>query len=386
MAMLSWKSFLKLNDDEEVFMDRGHFIYLHIGTPKTGTSSLQEYLAANNKALEEQGFFFDTKEPLRDRIKDIDYDASRYTNGSWILKSMDEVADNIFNREFWYIANMDIKALSQMAEVDFSDYSSTFRRYIASTEELLEKQNVILSNEILWSIPPIYLKQLYLHFHERIRVIVYLRRQDFLLESFWNHAIRKSVTTVPFDRYISIYGIFPNFKRTLQYRQTLDEISGIIGRENLIVRIYGAKDEEGNPFDIKKDFAGVVGFDYKKSVERKNINTRITGQMIEYIRVLNSIINELPEDRRPSQERIEKILDILSVFPKKSRRDFYFQPEERKRFLAAFEADNDYIAKTYLQGSTLSDEGVPEGAEATVHPLSEEEMDRLRFVAALVLS
>ncbi|MBR1635940.1 MAG: hypothetical protein IJ682_12900 [Lachnospiraceae bacterium] len=367
-------------------MSGNHCLYLHIGTPKTGTSSLQEYLAANSKALEEQGFLFDTKETLRDLIRDLDPDASRYTNGSWILKSMDEVANNIFNREFLYIANMDIKALSQMAEVDFSNYSSTFRRYIASTEELLEKQNVILSNEILWSIPPIYLKQLYLHFHERIRVIVYLRRQDFLLESFWNHAIRKSVTTVSFDGYISIYGIFPNFKRTLQYRQTLDEISGIIGRENLIVRIYGAKDKEGNPFDIKKDFAGVVGFDYKKNIDRKNKNTRITGQMIEYIRVLNSIINELPEDRRPSRERREKILDILSGFQKRSCRDLYFQPEDRQKFLSAYEEDNAYIAKTYLRGSTLSDEGVPEGAGATVHTLTEEEIDRMRFLIALVLS
>lgn len=367
-------------------MSGNHCLYLHIGTPKTGTSSLQEYLAVNGKALEEQGFFFDTKEPLLDWISDIDFDASRYTNGSWILRSMEEVANNIFHRDFMYIANTDIKALSQMAAVDFSDYSSTFKRYTASTEELLEKKNVILSNEILWSIPPIYLKQLYLHFHERIRVIVYLRRQDFLLESFWNHAIRKSVTTVPFDRYISIYGIFPNFKRTLQYRQTLDEISGIIGRENLIVRIYGAKDKEGNPFDIKKDFAGVVGFDYKKNIDKKNKNTRITGQMIEYVRALNSIIEELPKDRRPSRERIEKILEILSGFQKKSCRDLYFQPEDRQKFLSAYEEDNDYIAKTYLQGSTLSDEGILPDAKATVHGLSEEEMDRMQFLIALALS
>ena len=309
-----------------------------------------------------------------------------YINGRWILKSMEEAAHNIFHRDSSLIADKDVKALSQMAAVDFSDYSATFRQYIASTKRLLEKQNVIMSNEALWNIPLIYLKQLYLHFHDRLKVIVYLRRQDFLVESFWNHAIRKNVTTVPFDVYISLYEIFPNFKRTLQYRQTLDEIAGIIGRENLIVRSYGAKDKEGNPFDIKKDFAEVVGFDYQKNIDKKNKNIRITGQMIEYVRALNSIIEELPQDRRPPQERKEKITEILSGLQKKSCRDLYFQPEERQRFLSAYEEDNAYIAKNYLQGSAISDEGVPEGAEATVHPLSEEEMDKLRFVAALVLS
>ena len=367
-------------------MNRGHFIYLHIGMPKTGTSSLQEYLAVNGKGLEEQGFFFDTKEPIQSLLDEIDSDSSMYMNGRWILKSMEEAAYNIFHRDFSLIAYRDVKALSQMAEVDFSDYSATFRQGIASTKRLLEKQNVILSNEALWNIPPIYLKQLYLHFHERVKVIVYLRRQDFLVESFWNHAIRGNITTVPFDVHISLYGIFPSFKRTLQYRKILDEIAWIIGRENLIVRIYGAKDKEGNPFDVKKDFAGVVGFDYKKNVDKKNKNIRITGQMIEYVRALNSIINELPQDRRPSRERKERIIEILSGLQKKSSRDLYFQPEERKKFLSAYEEDNAYVAENYLQGCALSDEGVPEGAEATIHTLSEEEMDKLRLVAALVFS
>lgn len=366
-------------------MSGNHYLYVHIGTPKTGTTSLQEYLATNSEALKEQGFLYDTKETYYDWSSPLDYNVSTYISGHWILRSLEEAADKIFQKDFFLIANTDEKALSRMEAVDFSDYSATFRRYIASTEQVLEKQNVILSHEVLWFLPPIYLKQMYLHLRDRLKVIVYLRRQDFMVESFWNHVVRKNVTT-SFDEYKSLFGIFPGFNRILQYRQALDEIAGIIGRENLIVRIFGAKDKEGNPFDIRKDFAETVGFDYKKSADRKNKNIRITGQMIEYVRALHSIINELPEDRRPSQERIEKITEILSGFQKKSCRDLYFQPEERKRFLAAFEADNDYIAKTYLQGSALSDEGVPEGAGATVHALSEEELDKLRFVAALVLS
>ena len=32
--------------------------YLHIGTPKTGTTSLQRFLSANSRLLEESGFLF----------------------------------------------------------------------------------------------------------------------------------------------------------------------------------------------------------------------------------------------------------------------------------------------------------------------------------------
>ena len=365
-----------------------HYLYLHIGIPKTGTSSLQEYLAVNSEGLEKQGFFFDTKEPFSGQIKEIDPDASKYMNGHWIKTSLDEVACKIFNRGSFFIKNMDTKALSQMEDADFSDYSVTFKRYIASTRQLLEKQNVILSNELLWLIPQIYLKQLYMHLDERIKVIVYLRRQDFLMESFWNHLIRRTTMTTPFDEYVNMFWFFPELKKIVQFGQTLDEITEIVGKDNLIVRIYGAKDKEGNPFDIKKDFADAVGLEFIKNggSKNKNKNTRITGQMVEYLRVFNSIIKEMPQEMKPAKELREKIMNILSCYPDRDHRDLYFKPEERKKFLAAFEDGNAYVSKKYLEGRSLSDEGVPMDAGATVHTLSAEEIERLRFLTALALS
>ena len=367
-------------------MEKENFLYLHIGTPKTGTTSLQGYLAANCKGLLEQGFYYRTDEKISSLYGPLDMEIPQNTNGHWILAALDEVSQKLIHRDFLGVANLDAKAVEMLADVDFEEHSATFRRNIADLKTRLEKQNVILSNELLWNIPQIYLKQLYKRLQGRVKVVVYLRRQDFLLESSYNHAIRQSPMRVAFDEFMGLFGTLPYLRRTVRYRETLDEISGITGKENLIVRIYGSKDKDGNPFDIKKDFADVIGIDLKKTVTHNNKNTRISGQSIEYLRAFYSMIGELPKECRPSPEREKRINDILCQISKRSGPDLYFTPEGRREFLQAYEDENAYIADTYLDGAALSDEGIPADAEATVHPLSGEELDRLYFMTALILS
>ena len=369
-------------------MDKGYCLYLHIGMPKTGTTSIQGYLAANSKSLAAQGFFYDTTEQISVQSVPVaaDLQAARYMNGHWILESLEEASKKLCQRTFFGIANLDEKLLERLAAVDFAEYSVVFTQHIAALDRLLKTQNVILSNEWLWLIPQVYLRQLHRYFADRIKVIVYLRRQDYLVESAYNHAIRKSAMAVSFDDFQGLFGVLPYMKKTLCYRQRLDEIREIIGRENLIARVYGRNDPNGNRFDIKKDFADIIGLDDKRLRVRNNKNTRISGQLIEYLRAFHSIIDELPQDRRPSRERVERITDILCDISGRGGPDLYFAPEARKKFLAAYEEENAYIANNYLDGVPLSDEGHPPDTEATVHPLSEEEMDKLRFVIALALS
>lgn len=100
-------------------------LYLHIGSPKTGTTSIQKTFFDNRKALKEQGyiysgntyndhlFFFATKSPLRDwprQFKGVDKKALQNKLNNYFsdiekdFKS-DEYKEQILSTEYLFLSN-----------------------------------------------------------------------------------------------------------------------------------------------------------------------------------------------------------------------------------------------------------------------------------------
>nr|MCR5451249.1 hypothetical protein [Lachnospiraceae bacterium] len=180
-------------------------VFFHFGTPKTGTSALQDFLMDNNPVLEKYHVFY----PLFD-VNFLEIGANR--NGHFL----------------YYIRGNEYQ----------KEYESCMEKLNAT---LSDNSDIILSDEGLW-----YWQNNNSWWNEfekwcsgldaDIKVIVYLRRQEDLVESLWNQKIKgfkKSTDT--FDEFLkSDYCE----RLPLDYESSLERIEKLTGKENLIVRPY----------------------------------------------------------------------------------------------------------------------------------------------------
>ncbi len=144
-------------------------LIVHIGLPKTGTSTLQKFLALNHEALREQGYSYpDTSHNFKNKeVGEI----GRYNNGGFVSF---------------------VRGLRE------ANWNKTFVRGQEMIRKELEDYNVLLVDECITSSRYDalersgedyirYLKEAYGNVH----IVVYLRRQDTHFESAWAQGLKR---------------------------------------------------------------------------------------------------------------------------------------------------------------------------------------------------
>ena len=203
-------------------------LFLHIGTPKTGTSAIQLFLVTNREALEKKGWTY----------PDFGFvypDASETRNALWLAREMDPSDDE--NRK---------KAMPQLLSA-----AEQFPHMILSEESLWTQGGYCSEGrEHFWRTFASFLKENDID----LKIIVYLRRQDQYLYSYWAQKVKKRDETRLFRQFAEEFGLAHT---KLDYCAQLDLIADGVGAENLIVRPYDrSRFENGS---IVYDFLGVVG-------------------------------------------------------------------------------------------------------------------------------
>lgn len=283
-------------------------IILHIGTPKTGTTAIQRFLIENESLLQQNGYSY-PRLPGKGSIPNNGYGFSDY------------VKNGI---------------------VDTSDPGWAKLWKIIKTE--LAKKNVILSWEVIFNYDIKSFFDAIKKQCDTIQVIVYLRRQDRYIESQWNQVVKQAHYPFEFEEYVAS-GVLP-----LNYKERLDTIAQIIGKENLIVRIYEKGQFEGERKDVISDFLHALNIkvDWNTCKVTPNDNPSLLGNYLEIKRRLNMdfcryrwfyIIESM------LSETIFHRADSLNI---KSAQGM-FTNEKRTAFLQQYEADNAAIAREYLE-------------------------------------
>lgn len=187
-------------------------VYLSIGFPKTGSTAVQTFLRENEGLLEKEGYCFpDFTKVLGDgnRYRDRNAHFLAYNAGS--LKLRDEAV----------IRQRGLQELGRLAQ--------SFPNIILS-DELLCKSSVRRKN--FWT-------DLLEDFQKagcELKVIVYLRRQDLFIESWWNERVKsKHFEAMTFTEFLEDGKIF---EWPLDYYEFLKHTEKYIKRENLIPRVY----------------------------------------------------------------------------------------------------------------------------------------------------
>jgi hypothetical protein len=205
-------------------------VYLHIGAPKTATSTLQSMLAGNCEQLLEQGVLYPRLLRHGDAHHTLVCDLIQAYKGHTMA-------------DLWYGEQARGEAWSKLQQ-EIDQHHSQIDKIILSSElffgqtQRLEDMLADIRNRFAG--------------HE-LKVVVYLRRQDELYSSFFNQDV-KGARQWAHNAY--------QFYQTHQiFQHDYDELLAVwsrgVGRENMIVRPYEAAQWVGG--NIIEDFCSVTG-------------------------------------------------------------------------------------------------------------------------------
>ncbi len=298
-------------------------LYLHIGTPKTATSSIQEFLHTNRKVLEQYGYCF-PRLPHK-----YPYVGSNRNAHFMVDNLYFEDGTRDFNLEMEFLR----EGLDQVVEC--------FKKY----------DNVILSEESLWRASSYSRKDLFPYLKEEaaghgyeIKIIVYLRRQDQFAVSNWNQNVKmgKTAYTKPLAEYIK--NQTEHNKLILNYAAKLDKIAAVFGKNNLIVRRFDSAYWKNH--SVIHDFADCIGLELTEEFQfpAQPVNPGLSGNYAEIKRIINM-------DSTFSTDENVYLTGFMRILSPESARRYpcsMLSAEETKKLLKKYAAGNARVADEYI--------------------------------------
>lgn len=300
-------------------------LYIHIGTPKTGTTSLQNFLEDNQAELLKHGVYY----PLN---------LGHYAPPKGEPES---VSSGNFFPAYEHILLHD--NLTEKTTHDLRDAFSVADTVLLSTEELWGKGVVpdfsVFYKNLKEGLP-----------EAAIKVIVYLRPQIDWLESIYKQGIQ---TWKQADTLQDVYYDSDGYKSLLHYYDRLCEIGGEIGFENIIVRIYDKAEFQGG--NIFADFLSIFNLTLTDSYRTSYAsNPTLSDDFIECIRRINLTESISLEEFWnvlffwATREGIAK-LRSNGCPPRLS----VYTAEQRHSFMERFKDENQKLAQRFLHRDTL---------------------------------
>jgi hypothetical protein len=194
------------------------FGVVHIGTEKTGTTTIQDYCALNRNQLNNLGFHYPKSLGGANHIALAALsqdDPPKFQTARLLIgaggKEWGPFKDNLLKE----------------ANEELSNLPTDIKTVVFSNEHL--HSNLLSIGEVK------RLKSLLENWVSEVKVIVYLRRQDLLAQSLYSTRLKGgevlgSQPIVPSTAYPAPY--------YYQYHQILENYASAFGKENILVRIF----------------------------------------------------------------------------------------------------------------------------------------------------
>lgn len=296
-------------------------LYVHIGTPKTATTSLQHFCDENEKILEEQGYCYPI---FPHKFKGV----SITRNGSflgWVSSSKPEKRNKL-EKEKYFRQGMDMVL-------------DNFRKF----------DNVILSEEATWSaafrrgkdyIWENILKEAKEHGYG-VKIIVYLRRQDSLADSWWKQKVkvgRRIYSTSSWEEFVS-----DPSQLEFDYYSAVKKIEAVFGKENVIIRRFGRQYFKNG--SIYEDFMEALGvkYDSRFVISEGKRNNSLFGNSHEIKRVLNML-----KMNKGDRLFFKRIVRTISDNHTDLKGETMFSSEEARQFMEQYREGNRKLMQEYF--------------------------------------
>ena len=281
-------------------------LILHIGTPKTGTTALQQFLHANREALATRGFHYATpSHGLREASRvaaALNLGESRAVHGFFARH------EDLARRRGAHTLLVSAERFSLMSVVDAMMRREVCVNGVKRDHTLIETLQSLIPKGI-----------------DNRQIVCYFRRPDRYAESLYSQHVKRGMI---FD------GTFENFlpiiRPALLYNQNMRSWSDVFGKESCFVRSY-----ERVEADIVRDFMrNVLNIDdltYFVHLENAG-NERVSRDALEFKRLRNRSASYKERDmERTILRLVDERLGLRKSEPD-SYQDF-LSPDERAEFL-----------------------------------------------------
>lgn len=287
-------------------------LYIHIGRPKTGTTSLQQTLQSNQKLLARKGL--------------------RY------LKTGN-----------WAGAHHQIAAAlqSERETPPWIERSETANDQLLAnlTRELrFLRRDAVLSSEALWGSTRDQIKVLAAALPNdlNIKIVMYLRRQDRAFESALNQGHKDRSLNRSLEELLAS----DQLRRNLDYYRTAQRWADIFGADNTSVRIYEDAKKAGGTV---QDFLSIVDKETIKFADLKK-SKNLANQSL-CLRGLNFVQN-LP--LQANSHTVGFIEDADQVMPDHKKllmlgAPYILSPELRRALMDRYALGNEAIGREFLK-------------------------------------
>lgn len=296
-------------------------LYLHIGTSKTGTTTIQTYCGINREQLKSKGVLFPIMPYHYDRI-------TENRNGHFLYATIYE--NGVRNKE------KEKQVLKQ--ELDY--IVDCFKDY----------DNVLLSEESIWWATATRRKGLWKYLqehsqqnHYQVKIIVYLRRQDQFMMSRYNQIIKTDTGGGTQRFYEYFKDMNGKYKCVMNYRQRLDYMAKFFPKENIVVKRFDRSYFYNG--DLNADFLHILGVEIDDTFAElpKDENLGISVQSGELKRVLNRLGTMTFAE---NQKLLQMLNECEVLLPK--REVSIMTTEHIEKFMKKFIDDNESIAVDYI--------------------------------------
>ncbi|MCV3373766.1 hypothetical protein L8V80_02335 [Campylobacter lari] len=300
--------------------------YVHIGTPKTGTTTIQKFLALNYKLLTTKKYLFPKQK----------------NNGNHfpLLKTCFKKNKRIeFNSSFSSCIEITQECKKNIIEAYKTEIKNAGAEYIVFSCENLSI-NIEELDELLRlksNINSLGIRNIY--------IVIYLRDQVKFLSSWYSQDIKHGGYRKDYLKNPFYWNCFYNM---CNYENIIQMYSNVFGKENLIVRLF--EKEEFYEQDLLKDFVYSIGLKWdEKFVIPMDQNESLNLIGMELLKSLNRLIPRFLNNNALDPFRIEiqnLIQEKFTVFNKELK----FKPSIKtvNLYEQLFEESNEWIRKEFF--------------------------------------
>ena len=214
-------------------------IYLHIGMPKAGSTSLQLFCFHNSEKLKEKGVLYPSVGSSNPK-----------TNGRFI--NYRQIIFDVYRAE--------------LEEKSKEAYNSFFEEQFLPVIEGSECPKIVLSEEGIWknNVSP-EICDVMLEHGFNVKVIAYIRRPVEYLASYWQEHLKPFHFDLGFNCTLNecLENIPANYEILEKYIEKL-------GKENVIIRPFEVSQWKNN--DLYEDFLSVLGINKLEEPDIKRVN------------------------------------------------------------------------------------------------------------------
>ena len=301
-------------------------LYLHIGYPKTGTTSIQSFMAKNTAALMRRGILY----PETGRMHDAHY-GYNFSLG--------------------------------IGKYDGTQKLGTPEQLLAELKKEVERsgcENIVISSEyFILTRAQQKVKDFFADYN--VKIVVYLRRHDHAFESAFAQS-EKTTPNPPWEPNISSYTLHAICSDAIpyDYLNILLRWREFFGKGNIIVRPY---EKQQNTPDLFADFLRITGIEDAPEFARPGtVNSSISREALQSIRIIQGL--------KLSPALKNKVLNRVMSAGASTGNDKYFSPEMRNVVIRKYTPAYKAIAREFLgrADGVLFKEAIPKAGDPWTPP------------------